>query len=382
MKKIFLSCFLLALSQYLFCQAAVVKIDSLLKSTYPGDEPGASVIIQAHGKIIFQKGYGVSSLQTKESNTVTSNFNIGSLTKQFTAFSILQLAERNKLSLQDKLIKFFPDFNKKVGSEITIRELLTHSSGIMDHYGFVDTNTLKHATDKDVLAAVKNIDSTYFRPGTQYRYSNTAYCLLGMIIEKLSGISYADYINKNIFQPLFMHHSQVFQMGKPIENRVYGYDTAQNNFKKQDADESIFFSTEADGGIYTSVSDYLKWFRSLQTGNLLSKQWIAKARSAEFPVDKKNHLAYGFGWFVSKKDTDTLVYHTGSNGGFRAISFSVPSKNYLVVIFSNRVGIDLENMVQEINKILRVAGKSFTKIDALESFNNSSLIFAPCKEII
>jgi D-alanyl-D-alanine carboxypeptidase len=382
MKKIFLSCFLLLLSQYLFCQAAVAKIDSLLKSTYPGDEPGASVIIQAHGKIIFQKGYGVSSLQTKESNTVTSNFNIGSLTKQFTAFSILQLAERNKLSLQDKLIKFFPDFNKKVGSEITIRELLTHSSGIMDHYAFVDTNTLKHATDKDVLAAVKNIDSTYFRPGTQYRYSNTAYCLLGMIIEKLSGIAYADYINKNIFQPLFMHHSHVFQMGKPIENRVYGYDTAQNNFKKQDADESIFFSTEADGGIYTSVSDYLKWFRSLQTGNLLSKQWIAKARSAEFPVDKKNHLAYGFGWFVNKKDTEIEVYHTGSNGGFRAISFSVPSKNYLVVIFSNRVGIDLENMVQEINKILRVAGKSFTKIDALESFNNSSLIFAPCKEII
>lgn len=386
MKKILLLLlFLLTASNYLFCQDTVQKIDSLFKSIYHNNEPGASVAIELNGKIIFQKGYGVSNLETNEKNSTTGNFNIGSLTKQFTAFSILLLAEKNKLSLNDKLIKFFPDFNKKVGNAITIKELLTHSSGIIDHYAFVDTNIVKHATDQEVLAAVSNIDSTYFVPGTKYQYSNTAYCLLAMIIEKLSGISYADYVRKNIFQPLSMSRSRVLQIGKSIEKRVYGYDTAENNFKKLDAGESIFFSTEGDGGIYTSVSDYLKWFGSLQTGKLLSKEWIAKARSAQFPVDEKNKLSYGYGWFIkspSDRDGQTEVYHTGSNGGFRAISFSIPSKNYLVVIFSNRTGIDLENIVKEINKILRVAGKSYTKIDALESFNHSSLIFAPCKETI
>ena len=369
-------------SQYLFSQNETKKIDSLLNSIYKNNEPGIAIAIQQNGKIIFQKGYGIANLETKEKISPISNFNIGSLTKQFTAFSILQLAEDNKLSLGDSIIKFFPQFNKKVGSIVTIQHLLTHSSGIMDHYAFVDTNIVKHATDKDVLNAVKNIDSTYFPPGTQYRYSNTAYCLLAMIIEKVSGFSYPYYIKENIFTPLQMNNSQVLKINNPISNRVLGYDTLQNGFKRLDVNDAIFFSTEGDGGIYTSVTDYLKWFNSLQTATMLGSGWIEKARSAQFPVDKKNNLSYGFGWFINEQNEFKEVYHTGSNGGFRAISFSIPSKNYLIIILSNRSGIDLENIVQEINKILRVAGKSYTKIDGLESFNNSSLIFAPCKEII
>ncbi len=366
MKKIFLLLSIIA-SQYSFSQKANKRIDSLLNSIYKSNEPGIAIAIQQNAKVIFEKGYGLANIQTKEKNDVISNFNIGSLTKQFTAFGILQLAAANLLSLDDTLIKFFPQFNKKVGSIITIRQLLTHSSGIIDHYAFVDTNIVKHATNKDVLNAVKNIDSTYFTPGTKYRYSNTAYCLLALIIEKVSGLVYRYYIKENIFVPLEMNHSQVLKMYNPIDNRVLGYDTSQNVFKRLDADDAIFFSTEGDGGIYTSVTDYLKWFNSLQSGSLLSMPWIEKARSAEFPVDEKNKLSYGFGWFINEQNNFREVYHTGSNGGFRAIAFSIPSKNYLIVIFSNRTGIDLENIVQEINKILGVAGEFYTKIDALES---------------
>jgi len=381
MKKIFFL-FCLFASQVSLGQSAGKRIDSLLSNIYKSDEPGIAIAIQQNGKTVFEKAYGIANLATKEKISSISNFNIGSLTKQFTAFGILQLAAANLLSLDDTLIKFFPQFNKKAGSIITVKQLLTHSSGIIDHYAFADTNIVKHATDKDVLNAVKNIDSTYFIPGTQYRYSNTAYCLLALIIEKVSGLSYPYYIRENIFIPLEMSHSQVLKVNNPIDNRVLGYDTLQNGFKRLDMNDAIFFSTEGDGGIYTSVSDYLKWFNSLQTGKLLSKEWIDKARSAQFPIDEKNKLSYGFGWFINDQNELKEVYHTGSNGGFRAISFSIPSKNYLVVIFSNRTGIDLENIVQGINKILRTAGKSYTKIDALESFNNSSLIFAPCKEII
>ncbi|HVM88572.1 MAG TPA: serine hydrolase domain-containing protein [Puia sp.] len=381
MKKIFLPLVFLGL-RFCFSQAEIKKIDSLLSGIYKNNEPGIAVAIQQNGKIIFEKNYGLANLETQEKISQSSNFNIGSLTKQFTAFSILQLASKDQLSLHDTIIKFFPYFNNKTGSAITIQELLTHSSGIIDHYALVDTNMIKHATDKDVLDAVKNTDSTYFTPGSAYRYSNTAYCLLAMIIEKLSGIPYADYIKKNIFIPLKMQHSEVLQIGKEINHRVVGYDTCGKNFKRSDADNAIFFSTEGDGGIYTSVTDYLKWFDALQTGKLIEKEWIKKARSAQFPVDKKNKLSYGYGWFISEQNAYKEVYHTGSNGGFRAVSFSIPAKNYIIVILSNRTGVDLEEIVKEINKILRVAGKYYSKIDSLESFNNSSLIFAPCKETI
>ncbi|HTE09305.1 MAG TPA: serine hydrolase domain-containing protein [Chitinophagaceae bacterium] len=367
-----------------YCQYNTKSIDSLLRTYYKENEPGAFVLISQNNQPIFKKGYGLANLQTKEKISSHTNFNIGSLTKQFTAFCIVQLAAKKQLSLQDKLIKYFPGFNHKTGNLITIQQLLTHSSGIIDHYAFTDTSLVKHATDKDVLNAVKNIDSTYFIPGTRYRYSNTAYCLLAMIIEKISGMSYNDYINKNIFMPLSMQHAVVLQTGKPVYNQAFGYDYdgSKNAFSKLDADEAIFFSTEGDGGIYTSADEYLHWYHSLQQPLPVNSSIVQKCRSPQFKIDSLNRLSYGYGWFVSEKDSIKAVYHTGSNGGFRAIVFTVPSKNYLVTIFSNRTGIDLEKMVQQINEILGVTNNSFTKVGALVSFINSSPIFAACKEII
>ena len=358
------------------------RIDSLLKATYPGDEPGASVAIESQGQVIFLKSYGMASLQAGSRNSPSTQFNIGSLTKQFTAMAILQLAGLHKLSLSDPLIKFFPDFSPHAGNLITIRELLTHTSGIMDHYGYVDTNRVRHATDADVLTAVRKVDSTYFTPGTRFRYSNTAYCLLGMIIEKVSGMSYPDYISTHIFSPLSLREARVLQIGKPIRDRAVGYDTAGSHFRRLDADESIFFSTEADGGIYLSISQYLRWFHALQSGKGLDSASVSQARSAQVTVEGSSRLSYGYGWFVNEQFGEKVVYHTGSNGGFRAIAFSIPSLDYLVVVFSNRTGVDLEKLVEEINKILRVTNKSYIKIDSLESFNISCPIFAPWKEII
>ena len=129
---------------------------------------------------------GLLILKQKQSLNSKTNFNIGSLTKQFTAFAILQLAESKKLSLDDHLNKFFPRLDKKVAETVTVKELLTHSSGIIDHYDLTNTKNMKHAHIDDVLKAIKNTDSTYFVPGSHFRYSNTAYCLLSLIIEKVS----------------------------------------------------------------------------------------------------------------------------------------------------------------------------------------------------
>jgi CubicO group peptidase (beta-lactamase class C family) len=133
----------------------------------------------------------------------------------------------------------------------------------------------------------------------------------------------------------------------------YEYDTASAGFKKSGPDENVFFSTEGDGGIYTSIDDYLKWFEGLQSGKIILGTSVRKARSSQFPINRDSHLNYGYGWFIDESSDPVKVYHSGSNGGFRTFSFSIPSQNILIVIFSNRTGIDLEKLVLEINKILR-----------------------------
>lgn len=374
---------LLLTSPGLMAQKPDEQLDTLLQQYYKADEPGAAVAVIQKGKIVFEKCYGLANLGSNSPITPTTNFNIASITKQFTALAILQLAEKHSLSLDDRLSKYFPQLHPAVGNRVTIRHLLTHASGIKDHYPLVDTKTIRHATDQDVLKAVEKMDSLYFTPATGYRYSNTAYCLLSLIIEKVSGMSYTDYITKNIFGPLDMSASTVLNVGKPIHNRAtgYAYDADKKQFRQSDADESVFFSTQGDGGIYTSLRDYVKWFRGLQKGKLLPSKTIRQARHIQNPIDSAHQLGYGFGWFIGAQEKPEVVYHTGSNGGFRAIVVTIPADDYAVIIFSNRTGIDLEKLAIEINRIFHQENKSFQSIESLISFNDSWPIFAPCKKI-
>jgi len=345
------------------------KVDSLLKSVYADDLPGASIAIVQHGKVIFKNSYGAREINSKEKISSSTNFNIASLTKQFTAMAILQLAEKNKLSLTDKLSRFFPEMNPRLADAISIKQLLTHSSGIPDHYDYTNTKNLRHAHDRDVFHAIKNADSTYFKPGSKFRYSNTAFCLLALIIEKTSGLPYAEYLQKNIFFPAGMKHSTVWNENTSIFQPAAGYefDKTENKFRKSQAEENMFFSTEGDGGIYTSVDEYLKWFNALQSGKVFSKKITDEARSIEFAIDENKKLGYGYGWFIDSNDVSKKVYHSGSNGGFRSFSFTIPAQNTLIVIFSNRADIDLEALVLKITHMLMPADKPFTKIEKLTS---------------
>ena len=196
-------------------------------------------------------------------------------------------------------------------------------------------------------------------------------------------MSYNDYVKKNIFTRLSMKHSVVLDTRKPVANSAYGYtyDSSKNNFVRLDAAESVFFSTEGDGGIYTSAAEYAHWFRWLQQPGAANRRVTAAARAPQFSIDTLQQLSYGYGWFIDGKNGNA-VYHTGANGGFRAMVFTLPSAGYMVVIFSNRTDIDLEKLVQQINDILHVTNNSFTKVEGFVSFIHSSPIFAPCKEII
>jgi D-alanyl-D-alanine carboxypeptidase len=343
------------------------RIDSLMSALYAAGNPGAAIAIVKNGTVVFKKGYGVADLDTKKPITPSTNFNICSMTKQFTAYSILQLQHEGKLSLDDKLARFFPDYVPRVAGSVTVRQLLTHSSGIVDHYTYVDTRVYKEFWDKDVLTTVQSVDSVYFPPGSRYRYSNTAYCLLSLVTERLSGETYPAYVCGHIFAPLNMKRSSVIQPDFRISDRALGYEWKNDSFKILDAKESLFFSTMGDGGVYTSIDDYLQWIKSLHQNRMLDPSLVREAQSPQFLIDSARNISYGYGWFVAGSGDAKLVYHTGSNGGFRTIVFTKPAENYALVIFSNRTGIDLEDLIRIINKIYGVDDKVFVKLESLIS---------------
>ena len=356
------------------------QIDSLMKNYYHTNDPGAVIAVTLNDITLFKKAYGVSDLSTGKPITENDNFNIGSLTKQFTAFALLDLCAKGKCSLNDSLGKYFK--LPKAVAALRIIQLLSHSSGIPDHYGFTDTFIVKHATDRDVLDAVQKADSLYFISGSHYRYSNTAYCLLGLLIEKLSGTSYPRFLQQTIFEPLDIREATVFQYDQPIRNRVLGYDIAKDGrFIPSDAEQSIFFSTEADGGIYISMNNYLKWCQAIESGIFSNTPMIRQAWQGQTEIDTAQNLWYGCGWFIRQREgSPKAVYHTGSNGGFRTVVFMIPAYDYCISIFSNRSDIDLEELVRQISNFLSVPDNSFIKSGQLESFIHTWPIFAPCKE--
>jgi CubicO group peptidase (beta-lactamase class C family) len=180
-----------------------------------------------------------------------------------------------------------------------------------------------------------------------------------------------------------MNRAAIFEPGISIADRAMGYErsNASKVFHRLDADQSIFFSTEADGGLYVSMDEYLKWFQSLEMGSHEGNHIVLAARSPQFQIDASKYLAYGFGWFIGGSGQEQAVYHTGSNGGFRAIVYSIPKESDAVIIFSNRSDIDLERLVQDINNLLHISNKYFSKLESLVSFRSSSPNFAPCKKI-
>ena len=364
-------------------QSKFEQLDRLLQKTFPAGKPGAAVGMVQNGKLVFEKYYGLANLEDSTPVSAVTHFNIGSVTKQFTAAAILQLVEKQEISLNDTLKKFFPELHPAIANTVTVRHLLTHTSGIKDHYPFIDAKPGMHVYDSDVLQAVEKMDSLYFPPGTHYRYSNTGYCLLALIVEQARSRAYGQYLKENIFGPLGMNNASVISAADTIAHRAigYDYDTVKKQFNRSDAQESPFFSTEGDGGIYTSLTDYVKWLNGFFEGKVLQPSSVQQATQIQFMIDSAKKLGYGFGWFVGALEKPEVVYHTGSNGGFRAMVVTIPSENYALVIFSNRSDLDLEKLVGEINRIFKSENKSLQRIDSLISFNHSWPIFAPCKRI-
>lgn len=310
------------------------EIDKIFAEFDKPGVPGASAAVIKDGRIVFKKGYGFANLETKERATEYTNYRLASVSKQFTAMCILILKEQGKLTYETKLTEIFTDF-PKYGRKITIKHLLQHTSGLISYESLMPEEQTEQVHDDDVLAMMKTQDSTYFKPGDSYRYSNSGYAVLAMIVEKISGKSFADFLKENIFDPLEMKNTVAYEKGiSTVKNRAFGYKKGESGF--EDSDQSSTSAVLGDGGIYTSVMDYFKWDQALYTDKLVSRKTIEEA----FTPGKLNdgteiESGYGFGWFTGNINGIKWVGHSGSTCGFRTYVLRIPEKKISVVVLIN-----------------------------------------------
>lgn len=309
------------------------KIDLIFKDYNKSDMPGAAVMVIDHSKIVFQKGYGLANVEKNLPVTDSTNFRLASVTKQFTAMCILMLIERGQLKFETTLKDIFPDFSE-YGKNITIKNLLQHTSGLIDYEDLISDTVTVQVKDKDVLSMLMKTDSTYFETGSKHKYNNTGYALLALTVEKISGKPFGEFLNKNIFTPLEMKNTTAFEKNiNEVTNRAFGY-TIKGN-KVQFTDQSITSAVLGDGGIYTSLSDLYKWDQSLYNEKLISKKYLDQSWT-EGTTTNGIKFPYGFGWRLETYNGNKVVYHTGSTRGFRNIIYRIPEKEFTIVILTNR----------------------------------------------
>lgn len=332
MKKIKINplfCFGIALFLTLNAGAQTNRIPSEMAKIFPKNEPGAALLIVKNGHKILPKGFGIADMSAGTKVTPQTHFRMASVSKQFTAMVILLLEKEGRLSITDparKYLSSLPQFAAKV----TIQQLMTHTSGIADYESLIPEQQQQQVTDADVLRLISRSDSLYFPPGTQFRYSNTGFCLLTQIAEKVSGKSYPDLIEELIFAPLKMNHTTIYQQDKDIFKRAYGYHKQDASWKF--ADQSLTSATMGDGSVYTSVDEYLKWIKYLWQLDPANKNVYPLAPHASI----KKRLNYGYGWFIATdEDGSTAYFHSGESTGFHNIVYHNPSKKLLIALFTN-----------------------------------------------
>lgn len=330
------------------------RIDSLFAGFDHPNAPGASVMVIHDDKPVFAKGYGLANLDTKTPCTTNTNFRLASVTKQFTAMAVTILVERKQLSLGEPLTAFFPEF-PACGKSITVRHLLTHTSGLIDYEDEIPAGTTIPVLDQDVLRLLMKQDKTYFPPGSQYRYSNSGFALLALIVEVRSGQTFARFLQENIFEPLKMTNTLAFEAGlSVVTNRAFGHSLKSNVWQR--TDQSVTSSVLGDGGVYSSVADLFKWDQALYKTKLVSEPMLRVAFSPLTPTDKPGR-SYGFGWYVTEYRGLKEIYHSGETIGFRTRIVRYPEKKLSVIILANRAEAKLEDFPHQIVDLVLFKGR-------------------------
>ncbi|HZR18305.1 MAG TPA: serine hydrolase domain-containing protein, partial [Verrucomicrobiae bacterium] len=309
--------------------------DVLFSRMTTNHAPGLAVLVAQDCKVLFEKGYGLADLSHGTAITPKTKFRIGSITKQFTASSILKLQEQGKLSVNDKLSKFFPDFPR--GNEVTLRHLLTHTSGIRsytDKPGFIEKVT-SPVTPGELIDSFKN-DPYDFDPGEKWHYDNSGFFLLGSIIEKVSGESYGEFLRKNFFDSAGMRDTGVHRAGAALEHEALGYQFDGGQFTNA-LNWDMSWAGGA-GSLYSTVEDLYRWNEAIFGGKALSEASLKAAWTPVQTRENKNEstdTGYGFGWSLGQFRGEREISHGGGLNGFSSLLLRLPSRHFTVVVLAN-----------------------------------------------
>ncbi len=344
------------------------KLEALFAPFRDSRSPGLAVLLQKDGRAIFERGYGVRDLKTLAAIDPQTNFRLASCTKQFTAMAIMLLVHDGKLRYEENLAEIFPEF-PAYGKSITVRHLLNHTSGLQDYETLMEQEERRggrrwteenQIQDAEVLALLEKQDSTLFPPGTKWAYSNSGYVLLGSIVAKVSGKSFADFLHERIFAPLKMDQTLAYQKGKnEVANRAFGHTKEAQGWKQ--TDQSSTSATLGDGGVYSSLRDLAKWDDALQKHTLLSESEmqpaftpvkLADGSQPTWPADsdrpKGAPVSYGFGWFLDPYQGRARMWHYGETMGFHAYISRFADDKLSIVLLSNRSDLDLEKVMEKV----------------------------------
>jgi len=351
------------------------KLDAVFSGVTAPDAPRLAALVRKNGRTVFERGYGVRDLRSKAKIDAHTNFRLASFTKQFTAMAAMLLVRDGKLGYDETLTQIFPDF-PEYGKAITIRNLLNHTSGLPDYEDLMEATEKtkgpvwtpdKQIQDAEVLELLKKEKNGKFAPGTSWSYSNSGYVVLGLIVAKVSGKTYGDFLDQRIFTPLKMNRTIVFQNGKnKVPNRAFGH--SKENDALKETDQSSTSATLGDGGIYSNLEDLARWDDALRNHTLLSEKEFqpalipvklsdgSESQWPKEPNDDNLHpgkpVSYGFGWFLDPYQGHPRMWHTGSTMGFRTvIERFTEADDLTVIILCNRTDLESERLALQIADI-------------------------------
>lgn len=316
-------------------------IDSIMNQYFKKDAPGAALLIAKGEKILYKKAFGKADLELDVPMKSEMIFEIGSITKQFTAIAILKLLEQGKLSLEDDIRKYIPDYPTH-NHNITIHHLLNQTTGIKELLSIKDKNNLPSISYKPLeLISIFKDHPLDFVPGSKWSYSNSNYSILGYIIEIASGMSYSKFMEENIFKPAGMFHSMDGSNEKIIKNRVRGYYRSRSGTFYNSSFLHLSYPY-ASGSILSTVEDMYKWQHALDK-NLLIKEEIKAKAFTNYAVQGKE-TNYGYGWFLNEINSSPSYEHSGGTRGFGSNGIYLPSEKLYVIILSNCVVYPVESI--------------------------------------
>jgi CubicO group peptidase (beta-lactamase class C family) len=303
--------------------------------------PGLSLAVVRDGKIVKAKGYGLANVEHNLPAHVETIYQSGSLGKQFTAAAVMLLVEEGKLNLDDKVTKYFGEAQEK-WKEITVRHLLTHTAGIKN-YGPKDLDFRKDYTEDDLLHKIAAFPPD-FGPGEKWRYSNTGYVLLGILIHKVSGQFYGDLLRERVFKPLSMETARIISEVDIVPNRAAGYRLVWGQVKNQEW-VSPSLNTTADGSLYLTVLDLAKWDAGLYTDKPLARSSRELMWTPVKTNDGKSQ-PYGFGWAIREVQGHKVIEHGGAWQGFVTHIARFVDDKLTVIVLTNLAGCRPERITR------------------------------------